>query len=106
MTALIAIGLCLLPGCSNPLSTPTCTVGIAGTDLQVTATGGNAQSFCDSFIKSSNGHGYSTDQPDTSGTLMCQYTLSDGTVITVRDKGFLKAYGSAECQALASAVAS
>lgn len=80
--------------CGSP---PTCTVGIAGTDLMVTATGNNAQAFCDGFVKAQNGSGYLADQPDTSGTLMCRYTIKDGTTVTVRDKGILKSYGNAEC---------
>jgi len=77
-----------------------CTEGYAGTDLQVTAEGVHAHDFCQGF-KNSNSQAYDVDQPDTTGTLMCRYTLSDGTTVTVRDKGLLKLYGSAECQQLA-----
>lgn len=104
MVAIAVVALTSACG-TNPLSTPSCTVGLASTDLQVTAEGASAQSFCDSFVSQSNGSGYSVDQPDTSGTLMCRYILSDGTAITVRDKGLLKAYGTSECQILANAVA-
>ena len=105
MTALALVGFALLPAaCGNPLATPTCTVGTAGTDLQVTASGTNAQAFCDGFVKSSSGHGYQVDQPDNSGTLMCRYTLSDGTVVTVRDKGLLKLNGNAACDQLKAEV--
>lgn len=78
----------------------TCTVGYAGTDLQVTAEGLHPHDFCQGF-KTSNSQGYDVAQPDTTGTLMCRYTLSDGTTVAVRDKGILKLYGTAECQQLA-----
>lgn len=104
LTVLTFLGFSLLPACGNPLSPPTCTVGEAGTDLKVTATGPNAQSFCDGFVKGSSGHGYSTADPDTSGTLMCRYTLGDGTVVTVYDKGILKLNGSAVCDQLKAQV--
>jgi hypothetical protein len=104
LTALILVGFWLLPACGNPLSPPACTVGEAGTDLKVTATGTNAQSFCDGFVKGSSGHGYSTADPDTSGTLMCRYTLGDGTIVTVYDKGLLKLNGNAVCAQLAAQV--
>lgn len=104
LTALALLGFSLLPACGNPLSPPTCTVGEAGTDLRITASGTNAQSFCEGFVKSSNGHGYATDQPDTSGTLMCRYTLSDGTVVTVYDKGVFKLSGNAICDQLKAQV--
>jgi hypothetical protein len=79
----------------------TCTVGYAGTDLQVTAEGQSAPGFCQQFLDSNSGHGYAVDQPDQTGTLICRYSLNDGTTVTVRDKGILKLYGAAECQQLA-----
>jgi hypothetical protein len=53
----------------------TCTVGIAGTDLQVTATGAGAPDFCTSFINNSDGHGIRIDKPGDSGTLQCLYKV-------------------------------
>lgn len=98
VTTLI-LSILVAPACGAP---PTCSVGRAGTDLQVTASGDNAQAFCNGFIGSSSGSGYSIDQPDNSGTLMCRYTLRDGaTVVTVRDKGILKLNGTAVCQQVA-----
>jgi len=103
--ALAAVGgaifvAALAPFVSGCGITPTCTAGVAGTDLMVTASGDNAQAFCDAFVKAQNGSGYIVDQPDNSGTLMCRYTIRDGTTVTVRDKGVLKLYGSSECDQL------
>ena len=67
--------------------------------MQITATGSSAQDFCDGFVGSTKA-AYVVDNPDDSGTLMCRYTLTDDTVIIVRDRGALKLYGTAECQAL------
>ena len=78
-----------------------CTVGYAATDLQVTAEGQGAPGFCQNFVAANPGQGYTVDQPDQAGALICRYTLNDGTTITVRDKGILKLYGAAECQQLA-----
>lgn len=77
-----------------------CTVGIAGTDVQVTAVGSDARGFCSSFIDSSNGAGYYAD-PNPNLTLMCRYNIRSEQV-TVRDRGTFKFVGLAECQALAS----
>jgi hypothetical protein len=77
-----------------------CTVGLAGTDLQVTAESSGAPAFCQSFLDSS-GSAYTIDQPDPTGTLMCRVNISGGPTVTVRDKGALKLYGTAECQQLA-----
>jgi hypothetical protein len=52
----------------------------------VTAEGVHAHDFCQGF-KSSDSQAYDVDQPDTTGTLMCRYTPSDGTTVTVGDKG-------------------
>jgi hypothetical protein len=90
----------LMPWVSACGTLPSCTAGVAGTDLIVFASGDNAKAWCDSFVAAQNGSGYIADQPDTSGTLICRYTLRDGTTVTVRDKGILKAYGTAECAQL------
>lgn len=97
---LLLMGAIPSGACGGPFAPPTCTVGVAGTDLQVTASGDKAQAFCDAFIKANNGSGYAVDQPDNTGTLMCRYTIRDGTSVTVRDKGLLKLYGSTECEQL------
>lgn len=98
--ALVLMGAIPSGACGGPFAPPTCTVGVAGTDLQVTASGGNAQAFCDEFIKANNGSGYAVDEPDNTGTLICRYTIRDGTSVTVRDKGLLKLYGNTECERL------
>jgi hypothetical protein len=66
--------------------------------VKITATGGQAQAFCDSDIKA-NSSDYAVDQPGTAGTLMCRYTVKDGTQLTVRDKGIFKLEGNAVCDA-------
>jgi hypothetical protein len=74
-----------------------CTVGVYGTDLEVTARGPNSPNYCQMLLgpNSAGLQTYRIDQPDSSATLMCNVTVSDGTQVTVRDKGVLKLYGSA-----------
>lgn len=86
-----------------------CTVGVAGTDLQVTAVGGGSSDFCQGFVNGEGSSAYSVDQPDTTGTLMCRYhaggpSFVNGADITVRDKGILKLYGNSVCAKLASSL--
>ncbi len=103
LIALTLLGYSLLPACGNPLDQgdASCRVGKDGTDLQVTMSGPNAQAYCSGFVKSLDPSGLWIDQPDNNGALMCRYTLTDGTVVTVRDKGALKPDAYAICQQLA-----
>lgn len=100
ITVVVVVVVAIFGGIAWFVTHQSCTEGYAGTDLQVTAEGVHAHDFCQGF-KNSNSSAYDLDQPDTTGTLMCRYTLSDGTTVTVRDKGALKLYGNAECQQLA-----
>jgi len=81
-----------------------CTVGVYGTDLEITAEGPHSADYCQMLLgpNSAGVQAYKVDQPDTTATLMCSVTVSDGTLVAVRDKGLLKLYGSAVCQKLES----
>ena len=96
-----ALLIVVLGGFGWYVSNQSCTVGYVGTDLQVTAVGLHAHDFCNSFKEANATSAYDLDQPDTTATLICRYTLGDGTTVTVRDRGVLKLYGNAECQQLA-----
>ena len=102
LTAVTLLGFSLLPACGNPLDDDSsCTVGKDGTNLQMTMSGTNSQAYCSGFAKSLDPSGYWIDQPVNNGTVICRYTLTDGTVVTVRDKGALKPNENAICQQLA-----
>lgn len=81
-----------------------CTVGYAGTDLNIAISGLGAGAGCQHLIAQAPqvdgqaplGSGYDTSP---SGTFMCRYTL-DGLTYTVRDSGMLKAYGTSACNYL------
>jgi hypothetical protein len=82
----------------------TCTVQLAGTELQITAEGRDANKSCDDLVAArgpagpgGGGSYYRVDKPD--GTIMC-WTTYQGIKYTVRDKGMLKINGSGVCQAL------
>jgi hypothetical protein len=102
-----ALGLAVLglePGCSHPIAQD-CTVGYAGSDLNVEIKGMRADSACQQLMKAPPTAG--SDQPSVGsgyrrqpgGTLMCRVTLN-GLSYSVRDSGALKLYGSAVCGAL------
>jgi len=81
-----------------------CTVGVYSTDLEITAAGPHSGDYCQMLLgpNSAGVQAYRIDQPDTNATLMCSVTISDGTLVTVRDKGLLRLYGAAVCQKLES----
>jgi hypothetical protein len=76
--------------------TSSCTVGYAGTDLNITVQGWASGSACDEMIRSSAGVGY---RADPTGTLVCRYPI-DGRTWTVRDQGVFKLYGASACEYL------
>lgn len=87
--------------------TTSCTVGFAGTDLNITVEGGGGGPSCDQAVakvgdQTGIGSAYRTS---ATGTLMCRYKLPDGLTYTVRDRGALKVYGNAACAALQSKTA-
>lgn len=96
-------GICLVAAaCTVTLDAApqqTCTVGKAGTDLQITYSGPNANASCQAYIQTASSSHYLVDQPDPTGALVCRYTIKQITV-TVRDKGVFKFEGSAVCDEL------
>lgn len=82
----------------------TCTVGVTGTNLQVTAQGGGAPEFCQGSLTYTNF--YQTDQPNPAGVVICRYDLNGspwlgGADVTVRDQGVFMIYGTEMCKSLA-----
>lgn len=97
----------VLTGCTNGLST-SCTVGYAGTNLNITVEGWGAGKTCQDLMKSAPGGAAAANgqtplgsgyESSPAGTLMCRYNLS-GLTYTVRDSGALNLYGTAACAAL------
>ena len=92
ITVGVLIAALLPAACANPL-TPSCTVGYAGTNLNITVEGNGADATCQELIKQAPGGqnsqginaggGYRTSN---SGTLVCSYRISSLTY-TVRDQG-------------------
>ncbi|HUY23739.1 MAG TPA: hypothetical protein VMV09_00340 [Candidatus Saccharimonadales bacterium] len=118
----IVLGLLLVAGLlvatqvpSSPLAW-SCTVGVAGTNLNVSVSGWGAGSACQQLIaKTPSLTGQGTQETATggqvnvgqgypvtlSGTLMCTYEL-DSLTFTVLDSGVLNVLGTAACQYLKS----
>lgn len=84
-----------------PWARSTCTVGYAGTDMNVTIEGIGADKECRDL---STGQDQQVTEmavygTNPSGTLICRYAVNDLTY-TVRDTGMLKLYGNQECDAI------
>ncbi len=102
ITAAVSAMLLLPVACTNPLPT-TCTVGYAGTSLNVTVEGAGADAACQELVKQAPGGqnsqginvggGYRTN---STGMLVCSYKINNLTY-TVRDQGSLMLYGNAVC---------
>jgi hypothetical protein len=99
----------LLARCTNGLST-SCTVGYAGTNLNITVEGWGAGNTCQNLMKSAPGGAAAANgqtplgsgyDSSPGGTLMCRYNLN-GLTYTVHDSGALNLYGNAACAALAA----
>jgi chromosome segregation ATPase len=104
-TVAILVTVLLPAACTNPLPT-SCTVGYAGTNLNITVEGADADATCKELIKQApGGHnsqdinvggGYGTNY---TGTLVCRYKINTLTY-TVRDQGALMLYGNSVCEYL------
>lgn len=104
---LVVLAGALPAACSPPWST-TCTVGYAGSDLNITVEGVGADDACGQLQKQGPNHasGAPGDVPAGSGyltsptgTLVCQYTIH-GLKYTVRDQGLIKLNGAVACTEL------
>ena len=84
---------------------PSCTVGLAGAAVSVTAQGVNAQGQCTSFLSTTTDGGswylYS-GAATPGGAVICQVPFG-GSTLTVRDEGALDLYGSQICRNLIKA---
>lgn len=93
------IGFRLFSPTLAPILPGKCTVGYAGTHLQVTVEGIGAVAACDRAQQSSSSW-YQVDG-SASGTLVCRQTIGSLTY-TVWDEGMFMLYGNSECQSLQS----
>jgi hypothetical protein len=90
--SLLDRGLALLPSA--------CTVGLAGTAVSVSITGGGSGA-CDAWVRSdpSNPWYQYTAGTEPQGAVICQGGV-DGLTYTVRDQGLANLYGSSICSGL------
>jgi len=76
-----------------------CTVGLAGTALQITYEGPGATTACDDAVNhaTSDAPWYRVDEP--AGQLVCRIPETDNPdlMLTVRDQGALMLYGHQVC---------
>lgn len=98
---LIGVGLYVGYRLFSPALAPVlpgkCTVGYAGTHLQVTVEGIGAVAACNRAEQETS-NWYQVDG-SASGTLVCRQTLGRLTY-TVWDEGMFMVYGNSECQNL------
>lgn len=106
VAAVVGVGLYLVSpdfrgGVQNVVM-PSCTVGLNGAAVSVTAQGADAQTQCNSFLTRTTDGGtwyvYSGGQ-QPAGASICQIHYH-GDLITVRDSGALDIYGNAICSSL------
>lgn len=101
--AVLALGAVQHTGPAAVLFSSTCSVGLAGTALSITAEGPNAEQWCSDTEGTAAGNGatwYRYGENETlPGVLVCRQPY-DGNTITVRDQGALMLYGSEACASI------